>query len=288
MKFNLIHIYIILLFLTNAVVLNAQKFSIHADSSIPNNSAMLDVSDIPNGILPPSLNTNQMNAIVSLVEGIFTHNVTSTSCMYYRGSSGVSIGSRSMIIDEIYSAKDKGSRLVDGDGEDWIQNVNHPSSGKDDIIFRSGYFNADLVLVVSCRANCGGNIASYNNWSKNGVTVFLITDSRGSLEVENEVLPPSKGGFKTMLLAMAIVNRIYGVVRASDDNMTYVITGTDREKLIGYRFDFGTDIVNAMAIDGGKAEITVVNGETEFDVTTSYSVGVAPVNKDFSIIRYSA
>ena len=63
MKFNLKHIFLILIFLTSALAIIAQNSSIYADSSTLNNSAMLDVSDTTNVFPPHSLNTTQTNNV---------------------------------------------------------------------------------------------------------------------------------------------------------------------------------------------------------------------------------
>lgn len=267
------------MFLTSAVALNAQSGLIHADSSTPNNSAMLDVSEITNVFPPHSLNTKQMNSLVSTAEG-----------MYYSGSSGLSIGSRSTLRDRlyaiIYSAKVNGCGLTNKDNKDWIQKVNYPSSGKAEIVFRSGYFNAELIIVENSGANCVGNIASYNDLSKNELIGFLTMDSLGNLEVENELLPPSKGSFDMTPPAMESVVP-FGLFRASSHNMTSVRIGTGYDGVAVIEYNYDKQIVNATCIGVGKSEISVTNRGAEGDITSRNSVGATTDKKDFSIIIYS-
>jgi hypothetical protein len=111
---------------------------------------MLDVPDITNVFPPHSLNTTQTNNLAPTAEGMFIQNTACIGRMYYSGSRGLSIGSRVMLGEELYTtiycAKGNVSGLTEWGKEDWIQNVNHPSSRRVEIAFRSPSFNAELAM----------------------------------------------------------------------------------------------------------------------------------------------
>jgi len=73
----------LLLFSTN---INAQNVAINNDGSLPDASAMLDVSSLEKGFLPPRMRTNMRTAIPSPATGLMVYD-TDTESYWYRGVS---------------------------------------------------------------------------------------------------------------------------------------------------------------------------------------------------------
>ncbi|MCX6276496.1 MAG: hypothetical protein NT004_00185 [Bacteroidetes bacterium] len=68
-----------------AVQLMAQV-GINADNSAPDGSAMLDVKSVNRGFLPPRMTTEQMNSIVTPLEGLLVYNTSVNSLYWFNGT----------------------------------------------------------------------------------------------------------------------------------------------------------------------------------------------------------
>lgn len=66
--------------------INAQNVAINDDGSLPDASAMLDVSSLEKGFLPPRMRTNMRTAIPSPATGLMVYD-TDTESYWYRGVS---------------------------------------------------------------------------------------------------------------------------------------------------------------------------------------------------------
>ncbi len=67
--------------------------SVGIGTTLPDASALLDVTSTSAGVVLPRMNTTQMNAISSPVAGLMVYNSDSTSYCYYNGSAWLKMGS---------------------------------------------------------------------------------------------------------------------------------------------------------------------------------------------------
>jgi hypothetical protein len=61
------------------------QVAINLDGSAPAPSAMLDVSSLTKGILPPRMSTFEMNSIAAPAEGLLVYNTTEKSLYWFNG-----------------------------------------------------------------------------------------------------------------------------------------------------------------------------------------------------------
>ncbi|MCX6280057.1 MAG: hypothetical protein NT004_18490 [Bacteroidetes bacterium] len=71
------------------MIISASLFAqvgINADNSAPDGSAMLDVKSVNRGFLPPRMTTEQMNSIVTPLEGLLVYNTSVNSLYWFNGT----------------------------------------------------------------------------------------------------------------------------------------------------------------------------------------------------------
>lgn len=173
-----------------------------------------------------------MNAISSPAEGLLIFNTQIKKFFYYNGSnwgqSELSSNSLDTIQENHFTAKIQGDGTIESQNVNWIQNVNRSSAGTFDITFKTGLFSEAPMVVATVGASKGGHIASKNNLSNTGVTIYVTNNLAIAVNKTFSVIASRQG-------ADYIVND----VGAFKDTLT--ISPTDTAKIISDS-DRGTQV----------------------------------------------
>src|SRR5689334_12905015 len=86
--------FLALLFIFHCLAIQtfAQNVGINPTGSLPDASAMLDVSSTTGGLLIPRMTTTQRDAIASPATGLYIYNTSTNSFNVYNGATWASLG----------------------------------------------------------------------------------------------------------------------------------------------------------------------------------------------------
>ena len=203
-KYFIITTLIATLFVTGA---GAQNIAINGTGSLPDNSAMLDVSSTGKGLLAPRMTTTQQNAILLPATGLLIFNTTDNEFNFNSGTAAAPVWSPVAFSPAILVAASKTITYTPGTVFTTLAyNSTSINVGSAYNTF-TGIFTApatgDYQVIMS-------NMFSANNPTNNSVSARIIANSVTDIEVAVALTPSGNNTVNGTMNTITIVQMTAG------------------------------------------------------------------------------